>query len=97
MTWSIVGIKTLDEPLEGTIVIASFGVTDGTSTVSSDQKLLPADAENFVPLAEITEEQVVGYVKMALGEQQVAVYEALVAQKTNAVEPQPVDPLPWNS
>jgi hypothetical protein len=32
---------------------------------------------------------------MALGEQQVAVYEALVEQKTNAVEPQPVSPLPW--
>jgi hypothetical protein len=97
MTWSITGIKTLDVPEDGTIVVAAFSVTDGTSTVSSDQKLLPADAENFVPLAEITEEQVVGYVQEALGEQQVAVYEAMVAEKTAAVEPQPVDPLPWNN
>jgi len=97
MTWSITGIKTLDEPPEGTIVIASFSVTDGASTVASDQKLLPADAENFVPLANITEEQVIGFVQEALGEQQVAVFEAMVAEKTAAVEPQPVDPLPWNN
>jgi len=97
MTWSITGIKTLDVPEEGTIVVAAFSVTDGTSTISSDTKLLPADAENFVPLAEITEEQVVGFVQEALGEQQVAVYEAMVAEKTAAVEPQVVDPLPWNN
>jgi hypothetical protein len=96
MTWSITGIKTLDVPEEGTIVVATFSVSDGTSTVASDTKLLPADAENFVPLAEITEEQVIGFVQEALGEQQVAVYEAMVAEKTAAVEPQVVDPLPWN-
>jgi len=96
MTWSITGIKTLDEPMEGTIVIASFSVTDGTSTVSSDTKLLEADAENFVPLAEVTEEQVVDFVKAAL-EEQADVFEAMVAAKTAAVEPQAVDPLPWNN
>jgi stress response protein YsnF len=97
MTWSITGMKTLDVPEEGTIVVASFTVTDGTSTVSSDTKLLEADAESFVPLAEITEEQVIGFVKDALEEQQVAVYEAMVAERTAAVQPQVVDPLPWNS
>ena len=97
MTWSISGIKTLDMPEEGTIVVASFSVTDGTSTVASDTKLLSADAENFVPLANVTEEQVIGFVKDALGEQQVAVYESMVAEKTATMEPQPVDPLPWNN
>jgi hypothetical protein len=96
MNWSITGIKTLDVPEEGTIVVASFSVTNGTSTVSSDTKLLPADAENFVPLAEITEQQVVDFVKAVL-EDQVAVYEAMVAEKTAAVEPQAVNPLPWNN
>jgi len=67
------------------------------TSVFVDQVPLPADAENFVPLAEITEEQVVGFVQEALGEQQAAVYEAMVAEKTAAVEPQVVDPLPWNN
>ena len=97
MTWAITAIKTLDVPEEGTIVVAAFSVTDGTSTVSSDTKLLAADAESFVPLAEITEEQVIGFVQEALGEQQVAVYEAMVAEQTAAVAPQVVDPLPWNN
>jgi hypothetical protein len=96
MNWTITGLKTLDAPEEGTIVVASFNVTDGTSTVASDTKLLAADAESFVPLAEITEEQVVSFVKAAL-EDQVAVYEAMVAEKTAAVAPQVVDPLPWNN
>jgi len=97
MNWSITGIKTLDVPEEGTIVVAAFSVGDGTSTVSSDTKLLAAHAESFVPLTNITEEQVIGFVQESLGEQQVAIYEAMVAEKAVAIEPQVVEPLPWNN
>lgn len=95
MTWSITQIKTLDEPQAGTIVVASFSVTDGASTISSNTRLSPVNAENFVALPDVTEAMVVEWVKEALDDQ-VAVYEAMVADKTNAVEPQPV-PLPWNN
>jgi hypothetical protein len=97
MNWSITGIKTLDVPQEGTVVIASFEVTDGTSAITSDTKLLEADVESFVPLDELTEEDVVAFVKNSLGDKQVAVYEAMVAEQTTATEPQPVDPLPWEN
>ena len=81
MTWSITAIKT------GEGVVASVSVTDGTSTVASDTKLDEVSAES---VGSMTEEQFVALVKSALGEQQVAVYEAMVAGKTNAVEPEVV-------
>jgi hypothetical protein len=93
MTWSITQIKVSDSPMDGTIVVASFSVTDGTSTVSSDTQLLAANAAEFVPLNDVTEAQCVAWVKEALGGQ-VAVYEAKVAALTSAVEPEVV-PLPW--
>lgn len=93
MNWSITQIKTVDEPVDGVIVIASFSVTDGTSTIESDTRLSPVDADSFVLLPAVTEAMVVEWVKDALGDQ-VVVYEAMVAEKTNAIEPV-VTPLPW--
>lgn len=93
MNWSITQIKTVDEPVDGVIVIASFSVTDGTSTIESDTRLSPADADSFVLLPAVTEAMVVEWVKDALGDQ-AAVYEAMVAEKTSAIEPV-VTPLPW--
>ena len=96
MTWSITEIKVSNDPQEGNVVVASFEVTDGTSTVASDTRINETEPEDFTPLDEVTQEQCVVWVKEALGEDQVAVYEAMVAQKTNAVEPQLV-PLPWEN
>lgn len=96
MNWSITQIKVSNSPQEATIVVASFSVSDGTSTVSSDTRLNDTNAENFTLLNEVTEEQCVQWVKDALGEEQVAVYEAMVAEKSSAVEPV-VTPLPWNN
>jgi hypothetical protein len=95
MNWYITEIKTLNSPESGTIVIASFSVTDGISTISSDTKLNPADPSNFIPLENVTEEQVVSWVKDSLGDN-VSVYEALVVEKTNTPIPQPT-PLPWKN
>jgi hypothetical protein len=93
MNWSITQIKTIDQPVDGVIVVASFTVTDGTSTIESDTRLSPADADSFVVLPAVTEAMVVEWVKDALGDQ-VAVYEAMVAEKTSAIEPV-VTSLPW--
>ena len=51
----------------------------------------------FVPYADLTEAQVIGWVQDALGEEQVASYEANVAAQIDAlVNPPVVSPaLPW--
>ena len=85
----------------GTIVNASFSVSDGTSTIGSDTNLLPANSESFVNLSTITEEQVVKWVKDALNANniegqtsEVEKFENLVTLKTNTPQPQ-ITPLPW--
>ena len=52
----------------------------------------------FVPYADLTEAQVIGWVQDALGEEQVASYEANVAQQiANQINPPVVTPpLPWS-
>lgn len=51
----------------------------------------------FVPFADLTEETVIGWVKGAMGDEQVAAYEANVAAQIDAlVNPPVVTPaLPW--
>lgn len=51
----------------------------------------------FTPYADLTQEQVIGWVQDALGAEQVAAYEANVAQQiTNDKNPPVVTPpLPW--
>lgn len=101
MNWKITQIKTLDNPEVGTIVNASFSVSDGTSIIESDTNLLPADSESFVSLENTTEEQVVQWVKNSLDHNitdesfsQVKQYEFIVEQKTKEIQPQ-VTKLPW--
>lgn len=101
MNWKITQIKTLDNPETGTIVNASFSISDGTSTIESDTNLLPADSESFVSLNNVTEEQVIQWVKDALNANNiegmiggVERFENLVTIKTNTPQPQ-VTPLPW--
>ncbi len=103
MNWKITQIKTLDNPEIGTIVNASFSVSDGTSTIESDTNLLPANAESFVDLSTVTEEQVVQWVKDALNKNniegnnaEVEKFENLVKIKTNTQQPQ-ITPLPWGN
>lgn len=101
MNWKITQIKTLNNPEVGTIVNASFSISDGTSTIESDTNLLPADSESFVSLENTTEEQVLQWVKDALDHNiedeafsQVKQYEFIVDRKTKETQPQ-VTPLPW--
>jgi len=57
-----------------------------------------ADEENFTPYEELTQEQVIGWVKDALGEEQVLNYEANVAAQIEAQRNPTVvkPPLPWS-
>ena len=73
--------------------------TDGTyngSVYGSVGVTLDPDAP-FVPYADLTQTQVIGWVQDALGEEQVASYEANVAQQiADQIDPPVVTPpLPW--
>jgi hypothetical protein len=101
MNWKITQIKILNIPLDGTIVNASYSVDDGTSTFDSDVNLLPANAESFIALTDITEDMVISWVKDAINSNDVEgdvsgteKIESLVSEKTNTPIPQPT-PLPW--
>lgn len=53
----------------------------------------------FTPYADLTQEQVIGWVKSALGAEQVAAYEATVANQINEqiVPSVTTPPLPWGA
>ena len=106
-TWSVTSMYTLPE-VEGepdVVVLAQWAVsgTDGTysETLGSNttQFTIAADDPNFTPYAELTEEQVIGWIQGVLGEDGVASYEATIAGSIDSQANPPVtpseQPLPW--
>ena len=73
--------------------------TDGTysASVYGSQGVSLDPAAPFIPYADLTEAQVIGWVKDAMGAEQVAAYEANVAQQiADQINPPVVTPpLPW--
>jgi hypothetical protein len=101
MNWKIKQIKILNSLNEGTIVNASYSVTDGISTIFSDVNLLPVNSEFFIDLSNVTENKVIEFVKDALNANQIEgdisgteKIEALVLMQKNTPLPE-VMPLPW--
>jgi hypothetical protein len=103
-TWAVVQMDAYPEEDGETDVV--FNVhwtltgTDGTysgSVYGSQGVAIDPDAP-FTPYADLTEAQVVGWVQAALGEEQVASYEANVAQQiADQINPPVVTPpLPWS-
>ena len=102
-TWGVVQMNAYPE-LDGEQDVVftvhwTLNGTDGTYTGSvygSVGVTLDPDAP-FVPYASLTEAQVIGWVQDALGEEQVASYEANVAQQiADQIDPPVVTPpLPW--
>ncbi len=102
-TWSVVQLDAYPEAEGHNDVVFSvhwtLNGTDGEHTghvYGSQGVTLDADAP-FAPYASLTEAQVIGWVKDALGEEQVAAYEASVAQQiADQANPPVVHPaLPW--
>ena len=73
--------------------------TDGTynGSVYGSVGVTLDSGSAFTPYADLTEAQVIGWVQAALGEEQVAAYEANVAQQIADQTDPPVvtPPLPW--
>ena len=73
--------------------------TDGTyvGSVYGSVGVSLDEGATFTPYEDLTEAQVIGWVQAALGEEQVAAYEANVAQQiADQIDPPVVTPpLPW--
>ena len=102
-TWAVVQMDAYPEYEGHTDVVFTvhwtLSGTDGEHTAGVYGSVgLTLDSEaDFTPYADLTEAQVVGWVKDALGEEQVAGYEDNVAAQIDAlVNPPVVTPaLPW--
>ena len=92
-----------NSPEPETAVMSNFTISDTqdglTGSVTYSVNLLPADADNFTPYADITQEQAIEWTQAALGEQRVINMEAEVQASIDQQKiptPQPM-PLPWVS
>lgn len=104
-TWAVVAMDAYPE-YEGNADVVftvhwTLNATDGEhagGVYGSVGLTLDPDAP-FVPYASLTEAQVMGWVHEAMGEEQVASYEANVAQQIeNQINPPVVYPaLPWGA
>jgi len=102
-TWAVVQMDAYPEYEDETDVV--FNVhwtlvgTDGTynGSVYGSVGVSLDEGSTFTPYADLTEAQVIGWVQAALGEEQVASYEANVAQQiADQIDPPVVTPpLPW--
>lgn len=102
-TWNVVSMDAYPE-YEGEpdvvfVVHWTLNGTDGTynGSVYGSVGVSLDEGATFTPYADLTEAQVIGWVQDALGEEQVASYEANVAQQiADQIDPPVVTPpLPW--
>ncbi len=103
-TWSIVQMDAYPEYEGNADVVFTvhwrLDATDGehVSGVYGSAGLTLDPEATYVPYADLTEAQVIGWVKEALGEESVTSYEENVAQQiANQINPPVVTPpLPWS-
>ena len=97
MNWSINSLSVMNTPLPETVVMSNFTIAEDGQSVTYSVNLLPADASNFIPYADITQAQAIQWTQDALGADRVAAMkaevDALIAQAAIPT-PQP-EPLPW--
>jgi len=98
-TWSI---NTLERDLpDGTVYTIHWSVSlqDGeySSGAYGTTGLGPADPDNFIPYDQLTQKEVLGWLKATLGEETVAAYEASLARQIEEQKnPTHATGLPWN-
>lgn len=103
-TWSVVQMDAYPEyEGEPDVVFTVHWRLDGTDgtyagSVYGSQGITLIEGATFTPYADLTEAQVIGWVQSAMGAEQVASYEANVAQQIeDQIDPTVVTPpLPWS-
>ena len=103
-TWTINQMFTLDTPEPGFVVNALWTLTgvDGQYTASIDgNNQFTVQEGTFTPYADLTQDQVIGWVQAALGPDGIANYEANVNGQIASMQNPPVSPqntpLPWGA
>jgi hypothetical protein len=104
-TWGVLQMDAYPEQDGETDVVFNVHWTltgaDGTysGNVYGSQSVTVDPEAPFTPYADLTQAQVIGWVKDALGEEQVASLEANVAEQiANQINPPVVTPaLPWSA
>ena len=104
-TWSVVQMDAYPEyEGEPDVVFTVHWRLDGTDgtyagSVYGSQGVTLDEGTSFTPYADLTEAQVIGWVQSAMGAEQVATYEANVAQQIeDQIDPPVVTPpLPWSA
>lgn len=95
--WTINSLSVMNTPEPETAVMSNFTISESGQSVTYSINLLPADAANFTPYADITQDMAIAWTQDALGVDRVAAMEAevdaLIAQAA-VPTPQPA-PLPW--
>lgn len=99
MEWKIVSLECYPEHegQENVVTIAHWTLTEGEAHVYGSVGFTLDPEAEFIPYADLTEAQVVEWVKGALGEEQVAAHEAAIAAQLEAIANPPVvkPALPW--
>jgi len=108
-TWTVDKLLTLDEVKEKDFVVTAICKVVCTEEVDgkeySAKKLAssifqPEEKEGFIPYSDLTEEQVVGWIKSSLGTEGVeSIEKSLASQVDNKSNPPVVPvvkPLPWS-
>lgn len=102
--WKVRQIEVVNQDsLEGVVVTVCFDVNANENGLigffQGDVKVRPPNAATFTELDKLTENQVIGWVKDALGLDRVAAYEQKVQQQIDSQKTaQPkVVPLPWDA
>ena len=107
-TWKIKSLQTVDEVNETDFVTTILYRVNCTEEVDGKEHkastlgsviIVPKEEEGFVPYADLTEEQVVGWVKESLGKEGVdSIEKSLASQVDKKINPPVVPivkPLPW--
>ena len=108
-TWKIKSLQTVDEVNETDFVTTILYRVNCTEEVDGKEYkasaissiiIEPKEEEGFIPYSDLTEEQVVGWVKESLGSEEVkSIEKSLASQVDNKSKP-PVVPvvksLPWS-
>ena len=108
-TWKIKSLQTVDEVNETDFVTTILYRVNCTEEVDGKEYrassagsivIEPKEEEGFVPYANLTEEEVVGWVKSSLGTEGVeSIEKSLASQVDNKINPPvvpAVKPLPWS-
>jgi hypothetical protein len=107
-TWKIKSLQAIDEVNEKDFVTSIFYEVDCTEEVDGKEYkasavssivIKPKEEEGFVAYSELTEEQVIGWVKESLGKEGVdSIEKSLASQVDKKINPPvvpTVKPLPW--